>query len=37
MLKVGSKRRRTKQQIEEEEQSKLEQENAIRTKLARLD
>ena len=37
MLKVGSKRRRTKQEIKEEEQSKMDQENEIRTKLARLD
>ena len=37
MLKVGSKRRRTRREIEEQKQSELERENDIRTKLARLD
>ena len=37
MLKVGSKRRRTKREIEEENQKQLEKENEYRTKMARLD
>ena len=37
MLKIGSKRRRTRREIEEQKQSELERENDIRTKLARLD
>ena len=37
MLKAGSKRRRTKAQIVDAEQSKIEEENMIRTKLARLE
>ena len=37
MLKENSKRRRTKVEIEEHKQSELEKENAIRTKMARLD
>jgi len=37
MLKIGSKRRRTKKEIEEEEQDKLAKENEYRTKMARLD
>ena len=37
MLKAGSKRRRTKREIEEEEQEKLAKENEYRTKMARLD
>ena len=36
MLKTASKRRRTKQQIEEDEQAALEKENQIRTQLARV-
>ena len=37
MLKVGSKRRRTKKEIEEENERQLEKENEYRTKMARLD
>ena len=37
MLKAGSKRRRTKAEIVDAEQLKLEEENMIRSKLARLD
>ena len=37
MLKVGSKRRRTKKEIEEENEKQLEKENEYRTKMARLD
>ena len=37
MLKVGSKRRRTKREIEEENQKQLEKDNEYRTKMARLD
>ena len=37
MLKKDSKRRRTKAEIKQQEQEKLAEENAIRTKLARLD
>jgi hypothetical protein len=37
LLKAGSKRRRTKAEIMDDEQSKLEEENMIRTKLARLE
>ena len=37
MLKVGSKRRRTRREIEEQKQTELERENDIRSKLARLD
>ena len=37
MLKVGSKRRRTKREIEEENQKQLEKENEYRTKMTRLD
>ena len=37
MLKTGSKRRRTKAQIEEEKLTELQKENAIRTKLAMVD
>ena len=37
MLKVGSKRRRTKREIEEENQKQLEKENEYRTKMAILD
>ena len=37
MLKAGSKRRRTKQEIENEEQAKLDHENDVRSKMARLD
>jgi len=37
MLKAGSKRRRTKAEIVDAEQLKLEEENMIRAKLARLD
>ena len=37
MLKVGSKRRRTKREIEEENQKELQKENEYRTKMARLD
>ena len=37
MLKAGSKRRRTKAQIIDDEQSKLAEENMIRAKMARLD
>ena len=36
MLKVGSKRRRTKREIKEENQKQLEKENEYRTKMARL-
>lgn len=36
MLKKDSKRRRTKAEIKQQEQEKLAEENAIRTKLARL-
>ena len=37
LLKAGSKRRRTKAEIIDAEQLKLEEENMIRAKLARLD
>ena len=37
MLKVGSKRRRTKKEIEEENERQLEKENEYRTEMARLD
>ena len=37
MLKVGSKRRRTKREIEEQNQKELQKENEYRTKMARLD
>jgi len=37
MLKAGSKRRRTKQEIEDEEKAKLDHENDVRSKMARLD
>jgi hypothetical protein len=37
MLKAGSKRRRTKAEIIDAEQAKLEEENMIRTKMARLE
>ena len=37
MLKVGTKRRRTKAEIALEESEELEKQNEIRTKLARLD
>ena len=37
MLKVGSKRRRTKQEVKDEEKVKLDRENEIRTKFAQLD
>ena len=37
MLKVGSKRRRTKKEIEEENERQLEKQNEYRTKMARLD
>ena len=37
MLKAGSKRRRTKAQIIDDEQFKLDEQNMIRTKLARLE
>ena len=37
MLKVGSKRRRTKQEVKDDEQAKLNRENEIRTKFAQLD
>ena len=37
MLKTGSKRSRTKTQIEEEKLTELQKENAIRTKLAMVD
>ena len=37
MLKVGSKRRRTKKEIEEENERQLEKENEYRTKMARLE
>ena len=37
MLKTESKRRRTKQQIEEAKTSELDRENDMRTKMARLD
>lgn len=36
MLKVGSKRRRTRQEIEEDKQQELEKENVARTNLARI-
>ena len=37
MLKAGSKRRRTKQEIEDQEKAKLDHENDVRSKFARLD
>ena len=37
LLKKDSKRRRTKAEILQQEQEKLAEENAIRTKLARID
>ena len=37
MLKSGSKRRHTRAEIENEEAFKLEEENSIKTKLAKLD
>ena len=37
MLKVGSKRRRTKKEIEEENERQLEKQNEYRTKMARLE
>ena len=37
MLKAGSKRRRTKQEIEDQEKAKLDQENEVRSKFARLE
>ena len=37
MLKTGSKRRRTKAEIADSQQAELEKENAIRSKMARLD
>ena len=37
MLKATSKRRRTRAEIEQDTASKLDEENAIKTKLARLD
>ena len=37
MLKVGSKRRRTKQEVKDDDQVKLDRENEIRTKFAQLD
>ena len=37
MLKVGSKRRRTKQEVKDDEKAKLDRENEIRTKFAQLD
>ena len=37
MMKAGSKRRRTKRQIEEEKQEELAKENEYRSKIARLD
>ena len=37
MLKVGSKRRRTKKEIEVENERQLEKENEYRTKMARLE
>ena len=37
MLKVGSKRRRTKAEMAQQEYEELQKENEIRTKLARLD
>ena len=37
MLKTGSKRRRTRAEIEHEAATKLEEENSIKTKLAKLD
>ena len=37
MMKAGSKRRRTKRQIEEEKQEELAKENEYRSKMARLD
>ena len=37
LLKKDSKRRRTKAEIIQQEQDKLAEENAIRTKLARID
>ena len=37
LLKKDSKRRRTKAEIIQHEQDKLAEENAIRTKLARID
>ena len=36
-MKAGSKRRRTKRQIEEEKQEELAKENEYRSKMARLD
>ena len=37
MLKTGSKRRRTKREIEEEKTEELAKENEYRSKIARLD
>jgi len=37
LLKTGSKRRRTKAEIANSEQLKVEEENMIRTKMARLE
>ena len=37
MLKVGTKRRRTKAEIAQEESNELAKQNEIRTKMARLD
>ena len=37
MMKAGSKRRRTKRQIEEGKQEELAKENEYRSKMARLD